>query len=169
MTKTSAGILPFRISDNSGIDVFLVHPGGPYWAKKDYGAWSIAKGEVDAGEDPSFVADREFEEELGAKPPEGPRIDLGSARQMGGKLVMAWAVEAPSFWVSTIHSNQFEIEWPPKSGVQRSFPEVDRAEWFSSTEAFTKLLKSQGVFLKRLIEILHASGRVPTGNQNAGR
>ncbi len=163
MTKTSAGILPFRISDRSGIDVFLVHPGGPYWAKKDSGAWSIAKGEVEAGESPLSVANREFEEELGAKPPEGQRIDLGSARQAGGKLVIVWAVEAPSFEVSRIYSNQFEIEWPPRSGVQRSFPEVDRAEWFSSTEAFTKLLKNQVVFLKRLIEILYKSERIDFG------
>lgn len=125
--------------------------GGPFWMNKDQGAWSIPKGEFDAGEDPLAAARREFEEELGSAPPLGPYRALGSIKAPGGKLVTVWAVES-DFDASTAVSNTFEIEWPPRSGLLKSFPEVDRADWFTLDVARTKLVKSQGAFLTRLVE-----------------
>jgi predicted NUDIX family NTP pyrophosphohydrolase len=151
VTKLSAGILLFRRSAR-GLEVLLVHPGGPYWAKKDLGAWSIPKGEHTQEEDALSVAKREFEEELGVALSGTPR-ELGAATQRGGKRVIAWAVEG-DFDPSQLRSNTFAMEWPPKSGRQREFPEVDRAAWMDIAEARQKMLEAQTVFLDRLIDLL---------------
>src|SRR5580692_8719689 len=126
MPKLSAGILAYRVNDDGSIAVLVVHPGGPFWKNKDEHAWSIPKGEYDLGEEPERIAEREFEEELGLPAPSGPRLDLGTVRQSGGKQVRAWAVRAEALSLDVIVSNTFELEWPPKSGTRRSFPEVDR-------------------------------------------
>ncbi|HWP32161.1 MAG TPA: NUDIX domain-containing protein [Solirubrobacterales bacterium] len=133
------------------IEVLLVHPGGPFWAKKDLGAWSIPKGEYEEGEDPRACALRELEEELGADLALDAKrlIELGSVRQKGGKVVACWAAEA-DFDPAGLRSNTFHIEWPPRSGVQREFPEVDRAEWFGPEEAREKINPAQVAFLERL-------------------
>jgi predicted NUDIX family NTP pyrophosphohydrolase len=130
-------------------EVLLVHPGGPFWEKRDEGAWSIPKGEIDVGEEPLDVARREFEEELGLSPPDGVLAALGSVRQAGGKVVRAWTVEA-DFDLSRFRSNTFEMEWPPRSGRRQEFPEVDRAEWFDVDVARRKILPAQAAFLDRL-------------------
>jgi len=140
------------------IEFFLVHPGGPLWAHKDEHAWSIAKGEYDEGEEASAAAEREFAEELGVVPPAGPRVDLGEIRQPSGKLVRVWAIPAPTFDVARVVSNQFELEWPPKSGQRQLFPEVDRAEWMSVGLAGQKLVKGQIAFIDRLLEWLGSEG-----------
>ena len=132
--------------------MLLVHPGGPFWAKKDLGAWSLPKGEYAAGEEPLAVAMREFEEETGARP-SGDFLPLGESVQPGRKIVTAWAVEG-DFDVGALKSNLFEMEWPPKSGRKTSFPEVDRAEWFSIEDARKKILRGQGAFLDRLLSAL---------------
>jgi predicted NUDIX family NTP pyrophosphohydrolase len=135
-----------------GIEVLLVHPGGPYWAKRDDGAWSLPKGEYEPAEDPLEAAVREFAEELGSEPPD--RADaqsLGELRQPSGKVVSAWAVEG-DLDVSEIRSNTFEMEWPPRSGRTGEFPEVDRAAWFDPPTARRKLLSGQVAFLDRLEE-----------------
>ena len=153
MTRRSAGLLLFRNSTTL-LEVFLVHPGGPFWARKDEGAWSLPKGEYGEGEDPLDAARREFEEETGAAV-NGAFLPLGEIRQPGGKLVAAWALE----WdldPAAIRSNTFELEWPPKSGRMQQFPEVDRAAWFSIAEAERKLLKGQLPLLARLAEQLGA-------------
>ena len=153
MTRRSAGLLLFRNSTTL-LEVFLVHPGGPFWARKDEGAWSLPKGEYGEGEDPLDAARREFEEETGAAV-NGAFLPLGEIRQPGGKLVAAWALE----WdldPAAIRSNTFELEWPPKSGRMQQFPEVDRAAWFSIAEAERKLLKGQLPLLARLVEKLGA-------------
>lgn len=160
MAKHSAGIIPFRIAKGGVLEVFIVHPGGPYWAKKEYGAWSIAKGEVDEDQDPGNAAEREFEEEIGVKAPKGQRIDLGEIKQAGGKRVRAWAVESPSFEIQSIRSNEFDMEWPPRSGQRRSFPEIDRAEWCSAPEAKLRLVKAQREFVIRLIVLLGGKERM---------
>jgi len=151
MAKQSAGILLYRNAP-TGIAVLLVHPGGPFWAKKDLGAWSIPKGEYAPGEDPLSVAVREFEEETGIMLA-GEFRPLGEVRQAGGKRVLAWALEG-DLDPAAIRSNTFEIEWPPKSGRKRSFPEIDRAEWFSPDAAREKILASQREFIDRLVELL---------------
>ena len=133
--------------------MLLVHPGGPFWAKKDDGAWSIPKGEIGEAEDPLAAAEREVAEELGRPVPPGPRHPLGEVVQRGGKRVSAWAVAA-DLDVTTIRSNTFEIEWPPRSGSRRIFPEVDRAEWFRLEQARTKILPSQAELLDRLVVVL---------------
>ena len=130
-------------------EVLLVHPGGPFWLKRDDGAWSIPKGELGENEIDIDVAKREFEEELGVKPPPGEVRSLGSVRQAGGKVVHAWALEG-DLDVTRIHSNVFEIEWPPRSGKMRQFPEVDRAGWFAFEEARRKLVSAQAAFIDRL-------------------
>lgn len=153
MPKRSAGLLVYR-EGSDGIELLLVHPGGPFWAKRDDGAWSIPKGEHDAGEDPLDVAVREFEEELGVPPPSvDGAVALGELRQPSGKRVTAWAVEG-DVDVSDVRSNTFETEWPPRSGRTQSFPEVDRAGWFGPDEARRKLLPGQVAFLDRLQERL---------------
>lgn len=153
-TKHSAGILLFR--RNGGEPEFLlVHPGGPFWARKDEGAWSIPKGQIETDEEPRACAVRELEEELGAAPELDPDelIELGSIRQRAGKVVEAWAAEA-EFDPATLASNTFTMEWPPRSGNQREFPEVDRAEWFDLATAREKILPAQGELLDRLVEHL---------------
>ena len=139
----------------AGVEVLLVHPGGPFWAKKDLGAWSIPKGEYAAGEEPLAVAMREFEEETGARP-RGDFLPLGESVQPSRKIVTAWAIEG-DFDVGTLKSNLFEMEWPPKSGRRTSFPEVDRAEWFSIEHARKKILPGQSAFLDRLLSALGAA------------
>ena len=135
------------------LEVLLVHPGGPYWRKKDEGAWSIPKGEMGEGEDAELAARREFAEETGAVLA-GPLDPLGEIRQRGGKRVIAFAIEG-DVDVRTVKSNTFEIEWPPKSGRMQSFPEVDRAEWFDLQSGHGKLLEGQRPLLVRLAEFLN--------------
>lgn len=148
MPKRSAGILLYR-RPNGEPEVLLVHPGGPYWENKDLGAWSIPKGEYDDAEDPRACALREFEEELGARPPAGELAALGTAKQSGGKVVTAWAVEG-DLDPEGARSNTFTLEWPPRSGVMREFPEVDRADWFTFDDARRRINPAQAVFLDRL-------------------
>jgi predicted NUDIX family NTP pyrophosphohydrolase len=148
--KQSAGILLHRAAGR-GIEVLLVHPGGPFWAKKDLGAWSIPKGEVDADEDPRACALRELEEELGSPPQIEPDelVELGTVRQKA-KVVHGWAAEA-DFDPADLRSNTFTMQWPPRSGVEREFPEVDRAEWFYPGTARRKILPPQAEFIDRLL------------------
>jgi predicted NUDIX family NTP pyrophosphohydrolase len=153
--KLSAGLLLFRIADDR-VEVLLVHMGGPFWARKDEHAWSVPKGEYEPGEDPADTAVREFTEELGTTPPEGPNLDLGSARQ-SGKTVTVFAREG-DFDATAAVSNTFSLQWPPHSGRFQDFPEVDRAEWFDLPTAATKLVKGQIAFLTRLASRL-AGGR----------
>ena len=142
MAKRSAGLLIYRQGDSS-LQVLLVHPGGPFWAKKDDGAWSIPKGLVGENEDALAAAQRETEEELGVKV-DGPFARLGDYKQPGGKIVTAWSVEARiDIDVAAIRSNTFTMEWPPRSGSMKEFPEVDRAGWFTLPEAEVKILKGQ--------------------------
>jgi predicted NUDIX family NTP pyrophosphohydrolase len=154
MAKRSAGILLYR-GKGLGIELLLVHPGGPFWAKKDQGAWSIPKGEYDGGEDPLDVARREFEEELGRPAPARDAIALGELTQPSRKVITAYAIEG-DFDPANLKSNEFEMEWPPKSGRRQSFPEVDRAEWFAVKEAREKILPGQRSFIDRLLEWLYA-------------
>jgi len=147
--KRSAGIVPWRRLDSGVVEVFLGHMGGPYWARKDAGAWTIPKGEIEPGEEPLDVACREFCEEIGSPVPSGDLIDLGEVRQAGGKTVLAWAVEG-DLDASAIVSNTFEVEWPPKSGRMRTFPEIDRAAWFDLATAAEKIVVGQRPFLDRL-------------------
>ncbi|HKI28129.1 MAG TPA: NUDIX domain-containing protein [Actinomycetota bacterium] len=146
--RTSAGILLWR-SRGGLLEVLLGHPGGPYFAGKDADHWTVLKGEVDPGEDLLAVARREFEEETGFPPPEGPTIELGEIRQKSGKRVLAWAVEGDLDTQSAV-SNSFEMEWPPRSGRMRKFPEIDRVEWFGLDEARDKIKAAQAPFLDRL-------------------
>lgn len=151
MPKTSAGLLLFR-QRAAGLEVFLVHPGGPFWARKDDGAWSIPKGELTAGEDALSAANREFAEETGfavGEWPPGEYLPLDPLRQPGGKVVHAWAVRGDAD-PARLRSNTFSMEWPPRSGKQREFPEADRAEWFSIEDARRKILKGQSGFLDQL-------------------
>jgi predicted NUDIX family NTP pyrophosphohydrolase len=150
--RRSAGLLLYRFRDED-LEVLVVHPGGPFWTKKDDGAWSIPKGEYDVGEEPLAVAEREFEEELGQTAAAGTRRDLGELDQSSAKRVHAWATEG-DVDAQHITSNTFEMEWPPKSGSTVSFPEVDRAAWFSIPEARVKLLPGQVGFLERLMDFL---------------
>jgi predicted NUDIX family NTP pyrophosphohydrolase len=143
-----------------GLEVFLVHPGGPFWARRDAGAWSIAKGEVEPGEAFEAAALREFEEETGLSP-KGLILSLGSVRQAGGKTVHGFAVEGDCD-PTTIRSNTFEIEWPPRSGIRKTFPEIDRAEWFRLKEAGAKINPAQAEFLEKLSELV-AADRPPSG------
>ncbi|HXD66033.1 MAG TPA: NUDIX domain-containing protein [Solirubrobacteraceae bacterium] len=152
--RKSAGLLLFR---NAGADlqVLLVHPGGPFWAKRDHGAWSIPKGECEEGEDPRSAAWREFGEELGSPAPEGDALELGEVRQKAGKTVLAWAI-AGDLDAEQITSNTFTMEWPPRSGRSQAFPEVDRAGWFSLAEARERINPAQAALLDRLREALDA-------------
>ena len=155
MVKRSAGLLIYRRGDGD-LRVLLVHPGGPFWAKKDDGAWSIPKGLVGENEDELSAAQRETAEELGLKV-DGPFTRLGDYRQPGGKIVIAWSVEARiDIDVATIKSNSFTMEWPPRSGSMKEFPEVDRGAWFTITAAREKLLAGQRGFLDEL-EVLISS------------
>ncbi len=134
------------------VEVLLAHPGGPFWAKKDLGAWTIPKGELDSDEDPLLAAKREFEEETGVVP-DGDFLTLGELKQAGGKIVTAWAVEGDCD-SSQLKSNTFSMEWPPRSGRMAEFPEVDRWEWFSIEEAEQRILAGQKVFLERLVAMI---------------
>lgn len=146
--RRSAGLVLFRTAGTE-LEVLLVHPGGPAWARRDLGAWSIPKGEYEDGEDPLAAARREFEEELGSPPPDGPTFDLGEIRQKSGKRVQAWAL-AGDLDVDAVNSNTFAMQWPPKSGQMREFPEVDRAQWFGLSEAREKVNPAQVQLLDRL-------------------
>jgi predicted NUDIX family NTP pyrophosphohydrolase len=152
MAKRSAGLLLYR-GQGPSLEILLVHPGGPFWAKRDLGAWSIPKGEYEEGEDPLAVAKREYAEELGSAPPDGEVLPLGEIVQPSRKAVTAYAVKG-DFDPATLKSNSFELEWPPKSGRKQSFPEVDRAAWFALGEARQKILPGQAAFLDRLRERL---------------
>ncbi len=138
------------------LEVLLVHSGGPYWARRQWQAWSIPKGEIDPGEDPFAAAKREFQEETG-QGPTGEFLTLQPVRQSGGKLVFAWAFEG-EFDPATLHSNTFMVEWPPNSGLLREFPEVDEAAWFSLTEARQRIIKAQSQFLDELVTLLSLEG-----------
>jgi predicted NUDIX family NTP pyrophosphohydrolase len=153
---SSAGILLDR-RDNGGVEVLLVHPGGPFWARKDFGAWSIPKGEIDADEDPRTAARREFAEETGTRLPDGALDELGSVRQKSGKVVIAFAA-AGDLDPAAVVSNTFELEWPPRSGRVQTFPEVDRAEWFGLDAAREKLIPAQAAFVDRLEALLTSQG-----------
>ena len=155
MATESAGILLYRRAGGELL-VLLVHPGGPFWRRKDLGAWSIPKGERVAGEDAEVTARREFAEELGSTPA-GALQRLGSIRQRGGKQVEAFALEG-AFDPERLRSNTFEIEWPPRSGRRESFPEVDRAAWFGMAEARAKILEGQRPLLDRLEALLAGEG-----------
>lgn len=154
MTR-SAGLLLFRGSGPT-LEVLLAHPGGPFWARKDDGAWTIPKGGVLPGEEPLEAAFREFREETGGEPPPGPVLALGQAVQRSRKVVIAFAM-AGDFDPADLRSETFELEWPPRSGVIRSFPEVDRAAWFSIEAGRGKLLAGKAVFMDRLSEALRTS------------
>lgn len=165
MPKKSAGILPFR--EVSGrLEVLLVHPGGPFWTKKDEGAWSIPKGEFEDNEDPLEAAKREFAEETGFAP-DGAPIPLQPLRQPSGKLVYAWAMEC-DVDPAGLRSNAFSLEWPPKSGRYQEFPEIDRAAWLTVEAAGRKILKGQAAFLVQLQEKLRSIGRLPEEGGGAG-
>jgi len=153
VTRVSAGLLVYRTSAGGGLEVLIVHPGGPLWTTRDDGAWSVPKGEVEGGDDLLATADREFAEELGMAAPPGPRLDLGEIVQRGGKHVRAWAV-AGDLDATAARSNLFEMEWPRGSGRIEAFPEVDRAAWFSADEARRKLVATQAVFVDRLAQAL---------------
>src|SRR5215208_2423793 len=151
MARRSAGILLHRAGPD-GREVLLVHPGGPFWATRDDGAWSIPKGEYTDGEDPQAAARREFAEELGAPlPGDAPLLELGEVRQRNGKRVVAWAAEG-DLDATAARSNTFELVWPPRSGRRQEFPEIDRAQWFPLARAREKLIPAQVAFLDRLEE-----------------
>lgn len=155
MAKRSAGLLIYRRKDGE-LRVLLVHPGGPFWAKKDDGAWSIPKGLVDENEDELAAAQRETGEELGITV-DGPFARLGDYKQPGGKIVIAWSVETRAeIDVAAIKSNSFMMEWPPRSGSMKEFPEIDRAGWFSLPEAEAKILVGQRPMLLDLLKQLDA-------------
>jgi predicted NUDIX family NTP pyrophosphohydrolase len=153
MPKKSAGLLLYRADPDAGIEVLLVHPGGPFWRKKDEGAWTIPKGEFDDREEPLAAARREFKEELGWPPPAGDYLELKPIKQKGGKIVHAWAVRG-EFDPLTLESNKFTCEWPPNSKRMQEFPEVDRAEWFTPETAKRKILAAQASLIDQLIELL---------------
>ena len=152
MPARSAGILLFRRRPH-GPEVLLVHPGGPFWSRRDEGAWSIPKGEYADGEDAMDAARREFEEETGTAPPPGALVELGEIRQRSGKRVVAWAAEG-DLDPAAVVSNTFTLEWPPRSGQMQEFPEVDRAGWFPVEEARRRLVPAQAELVDRLLERL---------------
>ena len=154
--KSSAGLLLYRRrdpDDQSVLELLLGHMGGPFWSRKDDRAWSIPKGEYESGDDPFAAAQREFEEELGSPPPLAEYRELGTVRAPGGKQVTVWAAEA-DFDAATTVSNTFELEWPPGSGQLRSFPEIDRAAWFTVDLARDKLVKGQLAFVDALLRLV---------------
>ena len=156
MPKLSAGVLLYRIRGDV-VEVLIVHPGGPFWARKNDGVWSIPKGEYTDGEDPWTAALREFSEELGLPAPSGSRIDFGRLKQPSGKVVTAFGVQG-DLDVTNARSNTFELEWPKGSGKLREFPEVDRVGWFPVARARTKLLRGQQAFLDQLMTYLELEG-----------
>jgi predicted NUDIX family NTP pyrophosphohydrolase len=150
--RRSAGLLLFRHTGDH-LEVLLAHPGGPLWTKRDAGAWSVPKGEVEPGEDPPAVARREFEEETGHPPPDGEYVSLGEVRQKSGKYVVAWAAEG-DLDPATAKSNTFPLEWPSGSGDWVDVPEIDRVEWFDLDEARTRLNPAQVAFIDRLADAI---------------
>ncbi len=154
MARRSVGLLPYRFGQD-GLEVFLVHPGGPYWRGKDAGAWSIPKGEPQPGESPLAAARREFAEETGLPAPEGHSIELTPVRQAGGKVVEAFACAADIDPLA-VRSNRFVLEWPPRSGRMEEFPEVDRAAWFSLAEAARRINAGQKELLNQLEQACRA-------------
>ena len=163
--QRSAGILLYR-RGKAGLQVLLGHPGGPYWARKDAGAWMVPKGALEAGEEPLDAAMREFAEEVGPVPP-GTPVPLRTVRQNGGKLVEVFALEG-DFDPRTLASNAFELEWPPRSGRMRSFPEMDRVEWMTMAEARARILASQEPLLDALEDLLAGTAREKV-EQQAGK
>ena len=161
MPKLSAGLLLYRITE-AYVEVLIAHPGGPFWAKKDDGVWSIPKGEYAEGEDPWSAARREFEEELGKPPPDGPRIDFPPLRQPSGKIITAYAVRGDLDLDGAV-SNTFTLEWPKGSGNVREYPEIDRVDWFSVDAARSKLLKGQRPLLDQLMNAVE--GAEPAASQ----
>ena len=151
MGKTSAGILVYRLNNNN-LQILLVHPGGPFWARKDAGAWSVPKGEIMDGEDALSTAIREFQEETGIQLT-GNFTPLSVIKQKGGKQVQAWATDQPVD-IAHIKSNSFEMEWPPRSGKMQSFPEIDKAEWFTLEAAREKINPAQAVWIDELLDLL---------------
>jgi predicted NUDIX family NTP pyrophosphohydrolase len=170
MAKKSAGVLVFRTRPGQ-VEVLLVHPGGPFWAQKDDGAWSIPKGEFDVGEDPLAAARREFQEETGFTI-DAEFVPLQPLRQPSGKIVFAWAVKG-DFDPALLKSNSFSIEWPPKSGHTQAFPEVDRAAWFSVDAAKRKILRGQAAFIDQLLVVVgslpHNDEVTPQGDARSGQ
>ncbi|WP_395572327.1 NUDIX domain-containing protein [Streptomyces sp. BK79] len=160
--RRSAGLLLFRRGRERGLQVLLGHMGGPFYARRDAGAWTVPKGEYDPAEPAWDAARREFEEELGLAPPEGGEaVPLGEVRQAGGKVVTVWAVEA-DLDPATVVPGTFRMEWPPRSGRTEEFPELDRVAWFPVDEAREVIVKAQAAFLDRLAE--HSNGRDVTGD-----
>jgi len=153
--KISAGLLVYRRTTAS-LEVLLVHPGGPFWAKKDDGAWFIPKGEIEAGEEPLAAAQREFREEVGLPSPQGEPLTLGSVKNKSGKLIHAWALEG-DLDLRGFHSNTFEMEWPPRSGKKQAFPEVDRARYYAIEGALQKMHPAELPLLERLLRELAPS------------
>ena len=151
--RRSAGLLLYR-ETSTGLEVLLVHPGGPFWANKDDGAWSIPKGHIEENEDPLAAARREFEEETGVAPPPGDVLPLEPLTQPGGKIVQAWALRCGDFAPERLRSNTFTMEWPPKSGASKTFPEIDRAAWFPLDAARRKILKGQAGFLDQIARMI---------------
>lgn len=160
MPKLSAGLLLYRDRDGQ-LEVLIGHPGGPFWARRDDGAWSVPKGEYDPAEDPWTVAQREFAEEVGKPPPAGPPLELAPVRQPGGKTVTVFAVHADLDLTGAV-SNTFTLEWPPKSGRTQEFPEIDRLAWFDIATAREKLLKGQRPVLEHLLAALEPGGPAPS-------
>ena len=155
MKRQSAGILLYRFKDGD-LQVLIAHPGGPFFAKKDNGNWSIPKGLYEDDEDPFETAKREYEEEIGVPPPSGPYLELGEIKRKDGKTIHVWAAEG-NFDESKVKSNIFEMEWPPRSGKMQEFPEIDKALWFDINSASLKLQPVQVEFLKRLAEQLNVN------------
>jgi predicted NUDIX family NTP pyrophosphohydrolase len=154
MARRSAGILLYRRDGVGAVEVLLAHPGGPIFAKRDEGVWSIPKGEIDPGEDAWDVARREFEEETGHAAPPGPAIELGEITQKGGKVVVAWALEG-DLDPAAAHSNTFPFQWPPRSGRYITIPEIDRVGWFAPDDARRKLKDTQHPFIDRTLEAIN--------------
>ena len=149
MPKRSAGLLVYRVTTSGVAEVLLAHPGGPFWAKRDAGAWSVPKGEYEDGDDALATAFREFREEIGQAPPNTEAVPLGELAQPGGKRVLAWAIEG-DLDVTHTASNTFEMEWPPKSGRRQRFPEIDRVAYFALPVAKTKIIAYQSPLLDEL-------------------
>ena len=154
MAVTSAGILLYRLEEAGGVSAFVVHMGGPYWAKKDEGAWSIPKGEFDEDESALDAARREFREELGVEPPDVDYAELGTFAYASGKRVTVFVADGAGFTASEFAFGEFEMEWPPRSGRTATFPEVDRAEWMPLADARARVVKGQRAALDRLEELL---------------
>lgn len=157
--RTSAGLLPYRVAADGTLEVLIGHMGGPFWAKKDAGAWSVIKGEYDPAEAPEAAARREWAEETGTPVPLGELLALGEVRQRSGKRVTAWAVHAPGIDAAALRSNSFEIEWPPRSGRRAEFPELDRAAWMPLTAAAERIVAGQRPLLDALREQLAGRDR----------